>query len=57
MLGGELMDKVKTSVSIDKDIYEKIKQIGKKEDRKFSNQLNQILKEYFQLGVITKMCA
>lgn len=42
------MEKVKTSVSIDSDIYEKIKTLGIKEDRKFSNQLNKILKDYFE---------
>lgn len=40
------MEKVKTSISLDKDIYEKIKSIGEQEDRSFSQQLNKILKDY-----------
>lgn len=40
------MDKIKTSISIDKDIYDKIKLVAEKEDRSFSQQLNKILKEY-----------
>lgn len=40
------MTKFKTSVSIDLEIYEKIKEIGTKEERSFSQQLNKILKEY-----------
>lgn len=39
------MEKVKTSVSLDKDIYEQIKEIARKEDRSFSQQVNRILKE------------
>lgn len=42
------MEKVKTSISIDKDIYEKIKAIGEQEDRSFSQQVNKILKDYLQ---------
>jgi metal-responsive CopG/Arc/MetJ family transcriptional regulator len=40
------MEKIKTSISLDKDIYEKIKEIGKQEDRSFSQQVNKILKDY-----------
>lgn len=42
------MDKVKTSISIDKDVYDKIKEIGEKEDRSFSQQVNKILKEFLK---------
>ena len=40
------MLKFKTSISLDKDIYEKIKEIAEKEDRTFSQQVNNILKEF-----------
>ena len=40
------MKKVKTSISIDEDIFEKIKVISDNEDRSFSQQLSKILKEY-----------
>ena len=40
------MKKVKTSISIDEDIFEKIKVINDNEDRSFSQQLSKILKEY-----------
>ena len=42
------MEKIKTSVSLDKDIYEQIKEIAEKEDRSFSQQLNRILKEFVE---------
>lgn len=42
------MEKIKTSVSLDKDIYEQIKEIAEKEDRSFSQQLNRILKEFIE---------
>lgn len=42
------MEKVKTSVSLDKDIYEQIKEIAEKEDRSFSQQVNRILKEFIE---------
>ena len=42
------MKKVQTSISIDEDIYEKVKKLGESEDRSFSQQLNYILKEYFE---------
>lgn len=40
------MSKVKTSISLDEDIYNIIKEIAIKEDRSFSQQVNNILKEY-----------
>lgn len=42
------MNKVKTSISIDKDIYDLIKQIADKEDRSFSQQVNKILKDFLK---------
>ena len=42
------MEKTKTSISVDKDIYDKIKAIGKKEDRSFSQQANKIFKDYLE---------
>lgn len=42
------MEKVKTSVSLDKNIYEQIKEIAEKEDRSFSQQVNRILKEFIE---------
>src|SRR5690606_32718704 len=40
------LSKIKTSISLDKEIYEKIKDIGDQEDRSFSQQVNKILKDY-----------
>jgi len=40
------MVKVKTSISLDKDIYDKIKTLGENEDRSFSQQVNKILKDF-----------
>lgn len=40
------MEKVKTSISLDKDVYDKIKRIGENEDRSFSQQVNKILKDF-----------
>jgi predicted DNA-binding ribbon-helix-helix protein len=42
------MKKIKTSISMDEDIYDKIKTIGEKEDRSFSQQLNKIAKDYLK---------
>lgn len=42
------MKKIKTSISMDEDIYDKIKAIGEKEDRSFSQQLNKIAKDYLK---------
>jgi len=41
-------EKVKTSISIDKDINDKIAQIAEEEDRSFSQQLNNILKDFLR---------
>lgn len=43
------MEKVKTSISLDKNVYDKIKAISDKEDRSFSQQVNNILKEFLRL--------
>lgn len=40
------MEKVKTSISIDEDIYNAVVKIAEEEDRSFSQQLNYILKKY-----------
>ena len=40
------MEKVKTSISLDKTVYDKIKELGKLEDRSFSQQVNKILKDF-----------
>lgn len=42
------MEKVKTSISLDKEIYELIKEVGEQEDRSFSQQVNKILKDYLK---------
>lgn len=39
------MEKIKTSISLDKEVYEKIKEIANQEDRSFSQQVNKILKD------------
>lgn len=39
------MSKIKTSISLDKEVYEKIKELAKQEDRSFSQQVNKILKD------------
>lgn len=44
--GVDNMEKVKTSISLDKDVYDKIKEVADNEDRSFSQQVNRILKEY-----------
>lgn len=43
------MEKAKTSISLDKNVYDKIKAISDKEDRSFSQQVNNILKEFLKL--------
>ena len=43
------MEKVKTSISLDKSVYDKVKAISDKEDRSFSQQVNNILKEFLKL--------
>ena len=42
------MKKIKTSISLDEDVYQKIKETGIKEDRSFSQQVNKILKDYIK---------
>lgn len=42
------MEKVKTSISLDKDVYEQIKEVADNEDRSFSQQVNRILKEFLE---------
>ena len=44
----EKVEKVKTSISIDKDINDAIVRIAEEEDRSFSQQLNNILKEFLR---------
>jgi len=44
-----IMEKVKTSISLDKNVYDKVKAISDKEDRSFSQQVNNILKEFLKL--------
>lgn len=46
--GVDNMEKVKTSISLDKDVYDKIKEVADNEDRSFSQQVNRILKEYLE---------
>lgn len=43
-----MMKKVKTSISLDEDIYNKIKELADKEDRSFSQQVNNILKDFLK---------
>ena len=38
--------KIKTSISIDKEVYDKIKVFADNDDRSFSQFLNKLLKEY-----------
>jgi len=40
------MEKTKTSISLDKDVYEKIRELAKDEDRSFSQQVNKILRDF-----------
>jgi len=42
------MKKIKTSISIDEDMYDKLKAIGEKEDRNFSNQISKLVREYLE---------
>lgn len=44
------MSKIKTSISLDENIYKAIKEIGENEDRSFSQQVNKILKEYVKMS-------
>jgi predicted DNA-binding ribbon-helix-helix protein len=40
------MKKIKTSISLDENIYNQVKEIANKEDRSFSQQVNNILKDF-----------
>lgn len=42
------MSKIKTTVSLDQEVYELIKEIGEKEERSFSQQVNKILKDFLK---------
>jgi len=42
------LEKVKTSISIDKDVNDAIAKIAAEEDRSFSQQLNYILKDFLK---------
>jgi len=42
------MGKVKTSISIDEELYEKVKGIADKEDRSFSQQINSMIKDFLK---------
>jgi len=42
------MKKVKTSISIDEDVNDAIAKIAEEEDRSFSQQLNNILKDFLR---------
>lgn len=42
------MEKIKTSISLDKEIYDKIRDISIKEDRSFSQQVNNILRDFLK---------
>lgn len=40
------MEKVKTSITMDKDLYDEIVKLSEKEERSFSQQISFIAKEY-----------
>ena len=40
------MSKFKTTVSLDSEVYEKVKAIGEDEERSFSQQVNKVLKDF-----------
>ena len=42
------MEKTKTSISIDKDVNDAVAKIAEEEDRSFSQQLNNILKDFLR---------
>lgn len=42
------MSKIKTSITIDEEVVNAIKEIAEKEDRNFSQQVNKILKDYLK---------
>jgi metal-responsive CopG/Arc/MetJ family transcriptional regulator len=41
-----LSEKIKTSISLDKEVYDKIQEMAIADDRNFSQFVNKILKEY-----------
>ena len=43
-----MSEKVKTSISIDREINDAIAKIAEEEDRSFSQQLNNILKDFLK---------
>jgi len=42
------MKKIKTSISLDESVYNKVREIGINEDRSFSQQVNKILKDFIE---------
>jgi len=42
------MGKIKTSISIEKDLYDKLKGISNNENRSFSQQISNVIKEYLK---------
>lgn len=42
------MEKVKTSITLDKDVYKQIQKIAEADDRKFSQMVNKILKDFIR---------
>ncbi len=42
------MEKMKTSITLDKDVYDSIQKVAENEDRKFSQMVNKILKDYLK---------
>jgi len=42
------MNKIKTSISLDKNVYDDVKKLSEKEDRSFSQQVNKILKDHIK---------
>lgn len=42
------MSKFKTTVSLDSEVYDKVKLISENEERSFSQQVNKILKDFLK---------
>lgn len=42
------MNKVRLTITVDQDVSEKAKELSVKESRSVSQQINKILKEYFE---------
>jgi len=42
------MAKFKTTISLDEEVYEKVKQVSEQEERSFSQQVNKVLKEFLK---------